>query len=182
MTEIAVTANIKDAINKALDLPTCDKSFRQVLESCSGADSITVTTLQSLSKLLRDQLHDGNLETCPCCCKNTLGQNKTDQSCTDTHRYWLHELLKGTTLYRPPTSRPPRVSDSDISNIFERAMNGNSLYSTHRIQNCKHAWIRLLQTTRTKSMRRWSNQLLYLSKIKLLSAYLMMRCRKFAAI
>lgn len=105
MTEIAVTANIKDAINKALDLPTCDKSFRQVLESCSGADSITVTTLQSLSKLLRDQLHD------------------------DTHRYWLHELLKGTTLYRPPTSRPPRNPELQARLDKIAADNSNKEYA-----------------------------------------------------
>ncbi|KAG2174835.1 hypothetical protein INT43_005897 [Umbelopsis isabellina] len=40
--------------------------------------------------------------------KQLFTQNKTNQSCTDNQRYWLHELLKGSTLYRPPTSRPPR--------------------------------------------------------------------------
>jgi hypothetical protein len=59
MTEIAVTTNIKDAINKALDLSACDKTLREALETCSGTDSINITTLQ---KLLRDQLHDGNVE------------------------------------------------------------------------------------------------------------------------
>jgi cell division protein FtsX len=62
MTEIAVTTNIKDAINKALDLSACDKTLREALETCSGTDSINITTLQKLSKLLRDQLHDGNAE------------------------------------------------------------------------------------------------------------------------
>ncbi|KAH8552601.1 endoplasmic reticulum-based factor for assembly of V-ATPase-domain-containing protein [Umbelopsis sp. PMI_123] len=84
MTEITVTPRIRDAVNKATEHPACDKSLQQTIQNLSEPESIPLDVLVSVSKLL---------------------VNEQDN---ESAQYCLHELMKGSSIYRPPVLRLPR--------------------------------------------------------------------------
>ncbi|GAB5590875.1 hypothetical protein Unana1_05775 [Umbelopsis nana] len=80
MTEITVTPTIKEALNKAIRLPSCNDQLQQEMETACNADMVSMDILRRASRLLVESCGD------------------------DAGQYWIHELLKGSSIYRPPVN------------------------------------------------------------------------------
>jgi hypothetical protein len=104
MTEITVTPIIRDAINHAIELPACHESLLQSIQKHSEAESIPLDVLVNVSKLLVAEQKHHNLLAMDEDRKDTSNLSSVEPS-----QYYVHELMKGSSIYRTPLKRPSRV-------------------------------------------------------------------------
>ncbi|KAI9285459.1 endoplasmic reticulum-based factor for assembly of V-ATPase-domain-containing protein [Umbelopsis sp. AD052] len=101
MTEITVTPIIRDAINQAIEVPECDETLLKSIQSLSEAESIPLDVLVNVSKLLVAE-HSNSLAM------DKDRQDTTNISPVEPTQYYLHELMKGSSIYKAPLKRPSR--------------------------------------------------------------------------